>query len=187
MLTAITALRQTFSHDDFPEDLAVKLELLPIIFPVHMFTGGLALILLPLTLALRHRPQWHRPLGRIAATDVLVAGMTAYPVALTAPVTSWSAAGFSAQATIWLALLAAGVWNIRQGRPQAHLTCMLLMTATASGAIFFRIFLALWAIFAHGRHFAVFYACDAWLAWLLPLGVTAAVLQRTGGARTTPG
>lgn len=57
---------------------------------------------------------------------------------------------------------------------------MLLMIATASGAIFFRIYLASWAILAQGKHFAVFYAWNAWnawLAWLLPLLGTALVLR----------
>jgi len=47
-----------------------------------------------------------------------------------------------------------------------------------------RVHLALWAIFAHGRHFLLFYAFDAWAAWLLPLLASIAVLQRAGYWRT---
>jgi uncharacterized membrane protein YozB (DUF420 family) len=93
-------------------------------------------------------------------------------------VTIWSAAGFSAQATTWLILLALGLRNIRRRRVVAHWTCMLLMTATTTGAVFFRIFLAIWAMFGTGRWFETFYACDAWIAWLLPLSVTALLLSR---------
>ena len=75
------------------------------------------------------------------------------------------------------ALLALGILNIRQGRLAAHRACMLLMVAATSGAVFFRIFLALWAIFGTRRGFETFYACDAWIAWLLPLGATALVLS----------
>jgi hypothetical protein len=177
IFVAQTALRQAFATDDFPEDLAVKVELLPVLFPLHMLAGGLALIVVPAALFARLRPRWHRTAGRIAAVVVLVAGVTAVPVALVAPVTPVSAAGFTAQALTWLTLLAFGIGYARSGRYAAHRACMLLMTAVTSGAIFFRIYLATWAIFAHGRHFAAFYAVDAWLAWLLPVGATAAVLN----------
>lgn len=176
-VVAAKAFMQTFDQDDFPEDLLLKVELMPVLFPVHMFTGALALVLIPLALLLRPWRKWHRIAGRIAAADVVAAGLTAYPVALVAPVTPWSAAGFAAQATVWLTLLALGIGSIRQGRPERHRMFMLLMTATASGAIFFRIYLASWAILAQGKHFAVFYAWNAWLAWLLPLLGTALVLR----------
>lgn len=177
-MVAVKAFAQTFDQDDFPEDLLIKVEALPLIFPLHMFTGALALLLIPASLLLRPWPRWHRIAGRIAAADVLVAGATAFPVAWTAPVTPWSGAGFMAQAAVWLALLALGLWNIRHGRTELHRACMLLMTATASGAIFFRIYLATWAIWGGGRHFALVYSCDAWLAWLLPLLGTAIFLKR---------
>lgn len=182
-IVAVKAFMQAFDHEDFPEDLLVKVELMPAIFPVHMFAGALALVLIPPALLLRARPRWHRLAGRIAVADVTIAGVTAYPVALVAPVTPWSAAGFTAQATAWLVFLALGLWNIRRGRVAEHRMFMALMTATASGAIFFRIYLASWSILAQGRHFAVFYACDAWVAWLLPLLATLAFLKRAGGWR----
>jgi hypothetical protein len=96
-MAALKALTTAFLNDDFPESLAIKVELLPIIFPLHMLTGGMALLLVPLAIILRRRPRWHRLAGRIAAVDVILAGVTALPVAWTAPVTLWSAAGFMAQ------------------------------------------------------------------------------------------
>lgn len=177
LYTAAKALLSPFATDDFPESLAIKVELLPLIFPVHMVTGGLALILVPLALALRRRRRWHRLAGRVAAADVLVAGLTAFPVAWVAPVTTWSAAGFSAQAVTWLALLTLGIVNIRRRRIAAHRACMLLMLATTSGAVFFRVYLALWAMYGTSRGFETFYACDSWIAWMLPLAVTALILS----------
>jgi len=182
LYTALKGFHAAIDSEDFPEALAVKVELLPLIFPVHMVTGAAALILAPLALALRRRRHWHRWLGRIAAADVLVSGLTAYPVAWAAPVTFWSSAGFSAQATVWLALLGFGTVNIRRRRIAAHRACMLMMLATTSGAVFFRIWLALWAIFGTSRGFETFYACDSWLAWLLPLGATALWLRSGRGA-----
>jgi uncharacterized membrane protein YozB (DUF420 family) len=184
---AVKALLQAFDQDDFPEALLVKVEALPLIFPLHMVTGALALALIPLALALRTWPRRHRAAGRIAAADVLVAGVTAFPVAWTEPITPWSGAGFIAQAAVWLTFLALGIGHIRAGRTEQHRACMLLMTATASGAIFFRVYLASWAILAEGRHFAGFYSLDAWLAWLLPLLATAIVIKKRAAVKQTGG
>ena len=192
MLAAWKALRTPFALDDFPEELAIKVELLPLLFPLHMVTGGLARVLVPLTFVLRHHARWHRPIGRIAAVDVLIAGVTAFPVALVAPVTRVSSVGFSAQAAVWLVLLALGIRSIRRGRVAAHRACMLLVAATTSGALLFRIALAWWAILGSVRHYAAFYAADAWFAWLLPLGLVVFLLHRprlryhTGGLRADP-
>ena len=180
--TAVKALRSPWQVDDFPEALAIKVELLPWLFPLHMVAGGLVLLLIPLTLLLRHWPRWHRPLGRITATVVLVAGLTAFPVALVAPVTPVSAWGFAAQGFVWLVLLALGLRNIRLRRRQAHRAAMLLMAATTTGAIFFRVYLALWAIFGTFRYYEAFYAADAWIAWTLPLAAMAIFLKRTGAS-----
>jgi uncharacterized membrane protein YozB (DUF420 family) len=172
------AMVETFAHDDFPEQLAVKVEQLPLIFPIHMLAGALALILIPLAIAVRSSAKRHRPIAYLTATDVLIAGVTAFPVAWTSPVTAWSAAGFSAQAIVWMSLLSLGIWHIRNGRRGAHRRAMLMMAATASCAVFFRIYLALWAIHSHRHGYELFYACDEWLAWLGPLAVTAYGLRR---------
>ncbi len=191
ILVAVAALNQTFEHDDFSESLSIKLEALPLIFPLHMFTGGMALFLVPLALILRRLHPWHRIAGVIAAIDVLVAGLTAYPVAWIAPVTTWSAAGFTAQASVWLALLAAGIWHMTQGHRRQHRACMIMMLAVMSGAVFFRLTLALWAISAQGQHFKLFYSGNAWLAWLLPLLASttllkhAALMKQTGPLKQT--
>ena len=102
MFTAAKAVRETFDNGDFPEALAVKVDLLPIIFPIHMLTGGLALLLVPVAILLRGT-RWHKWAGRVAGIDILCAGLTAIPVALTAPLTPVAAAGFSTQALCgWL-------------------------------------------------------------------------------------
>jgi Predicted membrane protein (DUF2306) len=176
---ATIATTAAFYNDDFPESLAVKVELMPVVFPVHMITGALALLLLPLAYAVRRESLWHRPIGRIAAVDVLISGLTAFPVALISPVTLWSAVGFTAQATTWLLLLSLGIFNICRRRVAAHRARMLLMAATTSGAIFFRVFLGLWAKFGTMQHFETFYALDAWVAWLFPLGICVLLLSAT--------
>jgi len=172
------AIFEAFVHVDFPEQLAIKVEQLPLIFPIHMLTGGLALLLFPAVIAFRRWRRIHRLLGRIAAIDVAIAGLTALPVAWVAPVSPWSAAGFIVQALTWMTFLGFGIWNIRNGRPGPHRKAMLLMVATASGAVFFRIYLALWAILGSPQHFVLFYSFDSWVAWLGPLTLTAYGLRR---------
>ena len=165
---AVRGISESWDNDGFPEALAVKLELMPWLFPIHMISGGLALLLVPLAISLRFKP-WHKLVGRIAAADILIAGITAIPVALQAPVTKISAAGFTAQAITWLVLLTMGVWNIRRGRVQAHRACMFMLAAVTSGAMFFRVYLALSKLVIPPKHFYDFYAADAWIAWGLPL------------------
>jgi hypothetical protein len=165
---AVRGISESFDNEGFPEALAVKLELLPIIFPIHMVTGGLALLLVPVVLWLRGT-RWHRLVGRIAAVDIFIAGVTAIPVAVVMPVTTASAAGFVAQGVAWMALLGLGIWNIRTGRVASHRACMLMMAAVTSGALFFRVYLGLWKLLGVPEYFETFYAIDAWIAWGLPL------------------
>jgi Predicted membrane protein (DUF2306) len=176
---AFRAISESWNNDGFPEALAVKLELLPIIFPVHMVAGGLALLLVPLALMLRGT-GWHRLAGRVAAVDILVAGATAIPVALDVPVTRISAAGFAAQAIIWIMLLVSGILHIRHGRADLHRACMLMVAAVTSGALFFRVYLGLWKVFGVPKFLSTFYAFDAWVAWGLPLVVMALVVKKRG-------
>jgi hypothetical protein len=145
-----------------------------------MITGGLALLLIPAMILLSKYPRWHKLLAKLTMPVVLVAGLSAFPVALVAPVTPVSAWGFAAQGAVWLALLGLGVWHVRAGRIAQHRTCMLLMAATTTGAVFFRIYLALFALWGDQRDYHSFYALDAWIAWLLPLIAMAFFLKRTG-------
>lgn len=173
----LRAISEAVYNDGFPEALAVKVEILPLIFPIHMVTGGLSLLLVPITILARGT-AWHRFWGRLTAVDILWAGVTAPLVAWTAPVTLVSAAGFTAQSVVWVCLLVAGIWNIRNGRITAHQTCMLLMAAVTSGALFFRIYLALWAGFGDRHYFSYFYAINAWIAWTLPLIIMWMILRK---------
>ncbi len=184
--TAWKALLAPWKIEDFPEALYVKAELLPWIFPVHMITGALTLLLIPAMLMLTRRPVWHRRLAWLTVPMVALAGITAFPVALIAPVTAISAWGFAAQGAVWLTLLGLGLYHIRAGRVARHRACMLLMAAVTTGAVFFRIYLALFAIFGNPRYYQAFYAVDGWLAWTLPLAAMAIFLKRTGANPANP-
>ena len=117
---------------------------------------------------------------------MLLAGITAFPVALIAPVTALSAWGFAAQGAVWLVLLGLGLWHGHHRQFKAHRACMLLMAATTTGALFFRIYLALFAIWGDARHYEVFYALNAWIAWSLPMLAMAVFLKRTGALTLDP-
>lgn len=168
--TASRAIWAAYDNGNFPEALLVKVELLPVLFPLHMVTGGMALVSVPIAFLARHT-LYHKWAGRIAAVDVIVAGITAIPVALTAPVAPLAAAGFSVQGVVWLGLIARGIWHIKHSDIRQHRNAMLMMAAVTSGALFFRIYLALWAIYGSPAGFKTFYAFDAWAAWALPLVV----------------
>ena len=176
-LVAAKGLGAAFDQDDFPETLLIKMETMPRLFPVHMVTGALALLMVPLTYALRRRPA-HRWAGGVTAALVLVSGVTALPVALYEPVTLWSGAGFAAQAVTWLSLLGLGLYHLWKRHYRAHRYYMLLMAAVTMGAAVFRIGLALWAAFGRSRDYHLVYSLDAWTGWMLPLGIMIMVLQR---------
>ncbi|WP_337828935.1 DUF2306 domain-containing protein [Pseudonocardia sp. TMWB2A] len=177
ILVAAKGLGAAFDQDDFPEPLLIKMEAMPLLFPVHMVTGALVLLMVPLTYALRRRPA-HRWAGGVTAALVLVSGLTALPVALFEPVTLWSGAGFAAQAVTWLSLLGLGLYHLWKKQYRAHRYYMLLMAAVTMGAVVFRIGLALWAAFGRARDYHLVYSLDAWAGWMLPLCVMIMVLQR---------
>ncbi|MBK9011132.1 hypothetical protein [Novosphingobium sp.] len=139
---------------------------------------------MPLAILLRHHPRWHRPVARATAVDVAGRGH-GLPVALIAPVT------YRRRRWASLARGRCGWCCWRWDPPsapatEAHRACMLLLAAATSGAVFFRVYLALFAILGSMRHYELFYALDAWLAWGLPTAITAVVLKRAGDLRADP-
>jgi Predicted membrane protein (DUF2306) len=175
---ALRGISEAFDNDGFPESLAVKLERMSLIFPIHMVTGGLALLFVPMAIYFRGT-KFHKWAGRVAATDIFIAGLTALPVALDVPVTKISAAGFTAQALTWLTLLGLGIWHIRCGRIRQHRAMMLMVAAVTSGAMFFRVYLGLWKMVWGAKYFYWFYAVDAWIAWGIPLLLMVVWLKRS--------
>ncbi len=165
------------NQEDFPEALAIKMEALPLIFPLHMVTGALTLLAVPAAYLLR-RTRAHRWAGGMTAALVVVAGLTAIPVAWIAPVTPWSGAGFMAQGIAWLTTLGLGLHALWKRSYASHRYYMLLMAAITSGAAFFRLWLGLFAMGGSYRHYHLFYSLDSWCGWLLPLGVAIIVLKK---------
>lgn len=140
---------------------------LPVTFRVHMAASGLALLLMPIAIAM-HGRMVHKHLGRSAAVLGVLGGLTALPVAVASEAPLVARMGFFAQGVAWVALLALAVGAIRSGKSAAHRWFMLMAMAVATGAIWLR--LATWAAVIAGAAFGTIYAAAAWLAWLVPAG-----------------
>ena len=134
-----------------------------------MIASGLAMLLIPLVIMLRRHCGWHKALGRLAAGLVCVGGLTALPVALSSEASLATRAGFFVQGVVWLTLIGAGFWAIRQRQIERHARFMLAVAAVASGAIWLR--LATVAAVQLDLPFETVYALAAWASWLVPLCV----------------
>lgn len=149
----------------------------PWAFALHMASGGAALAAILLTLSVPRGGRWHRASGRVAAACVVLAAASAYPVALASTASDLTRASFVTQATIWLALLVAGVLAIRRGHVAGHRRAMSLMAAAAMGAVLLRVLLSLHSVLFPFSDFALAYGVIAWTSWTLPLAGTALYLR----------
>lgn len=154
-----------------PYELAMVDARLPGLFRVHMASAAAALVLVPTALLVRRRRRPHRLAGRTAAVAILIAGVTAVPVALAGVASPWTMAGFVAQALAWLCFLSLGYVAIRRGKVQSHGRAMLAVTAITSAAIWLR------PAMVFARHadwpFETAYAVIVWASWLVPLAMVA--------------
>lgn len=142
-------------------------ERMPVVFRVHMITGAAALLLAPVVIVLRRQPYWHRMLGRVVGAFVVVAGLTALPVAIFSDSSTVARAGFFVQGIVWMCLLARGILAIRSGDRSRHAHYMVAMVAVTSGAVWFRVITG--SAILLELPFAPIYAAAAWLGWIIPL------------------
>jgi len=167
--TGLVALSQGLGAIALPYNLFVVDQRLPGIFKLHMLASGGAMLLIPLVIALRRNSAWHRPLGYVTATAVVLGALTSLPVALYSHSAAMARAGFLAQGVVWLALIALGIIAVRQRRFGDHARLMLAMAAVASGALWVR--LTTTVATSYDLPFDPVYGCAAWLGWLVPLAV----------------
>jgi Predicted membrane protein (DUF2306) len=167
--TALVAIAEGAALMPLPFNLFVVDQRLPGIFKLHMLASGAALLLIPLTTAVRRDRSWHKPLGRLTAVLVLLGGLTSLPVAFYSHSVAMARAGFFAQGIVWLTLIALGVAAIRKRQFADHARLMLAMAAVASGALWVRLTTAV--VTLGGLPFDQVYGCVAWLGWMVPLAV----------------
>ncbi len=156
----------------------------PILFPVHMVSSALALLLAPIVVALRHRPELHRPLGRLLGAFVVIGGLTALPVAIMSHSPPLARAGFFVQGLVWLYLLGAAYIAIRSRDIRRHAHLMMAMVAVTTGAVWFRVITGT-AIALH-LPFDPIYGLAAWIGWMIPLAIVLVNLP-TSSSRRRPG
>ena len=144
----------------------------PLLFPAHMISSALALLLAPAVIMARQRPEFHRPLGRLLGFFVVIGGLTALPVALMSHSTPLARAGFFGQGLVWLYLLAAAYLAIRVRDIPRHAHLMMAMVAVTTGAVWFRVITGM--AIALRLPFEPIYAAAAWLGWMLPLALVLA-------------
>jgi hypothetical protein len=169
--TGVIALAEGAALLRLPFNLFLVDQRLPGIFKLHMFASGSAMLLIPLTIAVRCDRTWHKPLGRLTAVMVVFGGLTALPVAFYSHSVAMARAGFFVQGIVWLALIALGVMAVRQRRFAGHARLMLAMAAVASGALWVR--LATAVATTYDFPFDPVYGCVAWLGWMVPLAFVA--------------
>lgn len=166
-----------------PHPLYLVLQRLPIVFPLHMIASGLALILIPCALLLRHRPPLHRLIGRFASCCILVGALSALPVALCSEASAMARAGLFVQGITWLAFAVAAVHAIRSGDVASHARRMLAVAAIASAAIWLRLVTSAATVLM--LPFDEVYAVAAWMCWIVPLAIVQGWAKRPTAAYRT--
>ncbi len=141
----------------------------PVLFPAHMLSSALALLLAPIVIAARKHPKFHRPLGRLLGVFVVIGGLTALPVAVMSHSSIAARAGFFVQGVVWISLLGAALLAIRQRNISRHAQLMVAMAAVTTGAVWFRLMTGTAIILE--LPFEPIYGFAAWAGWMLPLAV----------------
>ena len=152
----------------------------PILFPAHMVSAALAMLLAPIVITLRRRPKLHKPLGRLLGAFVVIGGLTALPVAAMSHSPPIARAGFAVQGLVWLYLLAAAFAAIRARDLRRHAELMIAMVAVATGAVWFRLITG--TAIALELPFELIYALSAWICWMLPLAIVVSKPHRVAAS-----
>ena len=164
---AVVALGSGLGIIPLPFEMFVLAENMPVIFRAHMVTAAFALLIAPVVIAVRHRRDIHRMLGRLLGAFVVAGGLTALPVAIFSHSGMIARAGFFVQGLVWIALFIAGVIAIRRGDRRRHAMFMVAMVAVTTGAVWFRLMIG--TAIALSLPFEPVYAFAAWAAWMAPL------------------
>lgn len=173
LAVALVALGSGLGLVALPFEMFVLAGEIPLIFHAHMITAALALLLAPAVILTRRQPQTHRMLGGVVGAFVVAGGLTALPVAIFSHSPALARAGFFAQGLVWVGLLAGGISAIRSGDRLRHARLMVAMFAVTTGAVWFRLITG--AAILVQAPFVPVYAAAAWLGWIVPLCVVAAV------------
>ena len=149
---------------------------------LHATTASVALLLGPWQFVpgLRRRQlRLHRLMGRAYGLAILVAGLTAFPVATNADYGIVSSLGFMALGAAWLLTTGVGIRRAMQHRVAEHRAWMIRSYALTAAAITLRILLGGAGAFDLPMELA--YPAIAWLCWV-PNWIAAEVWLRAEAA-----
>lgn len=134
---------------------------------VHALAGGLTILTsLPAFLPVTRRVFVHRWLGKAFILSVLVAGLSALPMAVMAEGGLVSKTGFFCQALLWLGSAALALEKAKSRKFSEHRRWMIRSFALTYGAVTTRLLLNF--LLATGLHFDSVYDLVSW-SWLLPV------------------
>jgi uncharacterized membrane protein len=164
----------------------------------HLAGGASALLIGPVQLWLgltRRRLQWHRRLGKVYLSAVVVSLMGASYLIAKEIRTDWVfASGLLGLACAWTVTTGCGYLAIRRGYVEQHQDWMIRSYVVASAFVFFRVFIDL--LHLAGVHDASNQETPeelklaAWLCWSLPLLFAEPLIQwrhvRRAAARHDP-
>ncbi len=152
---------------------------MPLFSSMHVIGGGVVLLVggTQFVPQLRRRfPLWHRWLGRIYLSFVLIGGIGGL---MMAPVSDGGLVahfGFGTLAVLWLLSGGLAYQAIRRGDIERHRIWMMRNFAMAFGAVTLRIYIGLFS--AAGVPFAEFYPVVSWISWVFNLVFVEWVLVR---------
>jgi uncharacterized membrane protein len=137
-------------------------------FYVHIFSGGLALLIGWSQFVERFRDKYvnvHRTVGKIYLLAILSGGFAGLYIALFASGGIVSIAGFTGLAIAWLTTSILAYRHIRKGNINEHQYWMIRSYALCFAAVTLRIWLPLSQAALH-MDFLVAYRIISWLCWV---------------------
>jgi uncharacterized membrane protein len=148
-------------------------------FYAHIVPGGIALLTGWSQFHRKFRqkrPDWHRLLGKIYVSAVMVSSLAGIGIAFYATGGWVSTLGFGLLGIIWFVSTLRAYQHARNQRFEAHATAMLYSYAACFAAVTLRIWLPL--LTALTGDFFVAYPVVAWLSWVPNLAWAYWVVQR---------
>ncbi len=113
-------------------------------FYLHVVFGGLALLLSPLQFSARLRERarrWHRVIGRVALSSIVVAGLAGVVLSTTNLAGPVGTAGFGLLGVLWVGFAVTAFRAIRGGDVTAHRRWMVRAFALTYAAVTLRLWL----------------------------------------------
>jgi len=132
------------------DHVAYHIENVGVILAVHMITGGLAILLVPIQVSRMWRRgdrRKHVYLGWLLVPIVAIAALTTPPISFNMNEPFWSELGFAMGSIAWFCALVMGIWSIKTKQFERHRRWMVMMAALSFGAVSFRLQLPILRLF----------------------------------------